>query len=178
MGGFETKFIGYPNIYLLIFTDNGFKRQKMVRENVVSVVALLLAEVINLKPLHLYRMSSLQTKKKKRVRISVAEKVKAARLPRSGTNESVVMCQFGISRQTETNIKKGFDETFVRVHEIVVSINAKPIRIVKFTEINDAVNRFLSTARMMKFPVTQSVLTSQALLVRETFQEQEHLRSK
>lgn len=139
----------------------------MVRESIVSVVTLLLIETIQLYCLHLYRMSSPQSKKQKQLRLTVAEQVEAARLLTSETNASVVMCQLGRSRRTATNINQKCDDMLARVHEIADTFNAKTIRTVTFPEIYEAAIRFISTAWMMKFPVTQFVWKSRALLVRE-----------
>lgn len=106
-------------------------------------------------------------KKHKRPRLTRAEQVEAETLFKSGTNASVVMCQFGISRRTATNTYQKCDETMSRAHENEISFNLRTIRAVAFLEIDDGLLQFVSLERRIKFPGTQSFLTNRALLVRE-----------
>lgn len=70
-----------------------------------------------------------------RTRLTLAEQVEAARLLKSGTNASVVMCQLAISRQTAIKIKHKCDEIISRAHGNEISLNSKTIREVAFPEI-------------------------------------------
>lgn len=69
----------------------------------------------------------------KRIRFTVAEQVEAARMLKSGSNSSLVMRQFGVSRYIVTNIKLRCKEHISRANDIAVSPNVNAICAVVFS---------------------------------------------
>lgn len=105
--------------------------------------------------------------KKKRCRLSLAEKIEASRRLSCGNTVACVAKEFGVSVRTVKRIKRDAHHfASINVSD-QISLHSKTIRAPNFPFLEAKLFDFVTFARAAKLPVTSSVLHTKAILIRD-----------
>ena len=108
-----------------------------------------------------------QKTKATRKRLTISQKLEIADLLDNGRRTVAVMQQFGIADRTVRKIKAAVPELLRVANDKPNSLQMKTFQSVMVPHLELNLLEFLNYARSAKMPVTQAVLQTRAIMIRE-----------